>query len=403
VNVHPFIEAEKRAGHSVKRACEPLKVSRAAFYARRSDTLSKRRRQDAELTERISLVHAGSRGAYGAPRVHAALRQTGTLCGRRRIARLMREAGLTGRCRRPRVRTTVPDPRAAHGPRLRALHQAEHPQVRRHHPHRERRGLALPGHRHRHRLPQGRRLGHRRPPANLPGQPRPSPPPARPESPSRDSSSTPTGAANTPAGNSRSSPVPRASACPSGGPESAGTTPSGSPASLPSSANSSPQTATCGPAEPQPVLRSSSTSRAGTTSAACTAAWAIAAPPTTRPPSLPDRHDHRVRQSGASSPGVGSTRRVGLRRRNSLVVLSRLAVPGRPAPSPGPSVGWADRLPGPRHSSRYRLGTQKLAQVTRRLPAAAAEPGIRWRQPFRPAGSAVGRPPPAGAFAGRRC
>ncbi|MFD5475600.1 hypothetical protein, partial [Streptomyces sp. NPDC127105] len=29
MSVHPFIEAEKQAGHSVKRACELLKVSRA--------------------------------------------------------------------------------------------------------------------------------------------------------------------------------------------------------------------------------------------------------------------------------------------------------------------------------------------------------------------------------------
>jgi len=118
VNVHPFIEAEKCAGHSVKRACDLLKVSRAAFYARRSDRPSQRRREDAELTDRISQVHAASRGAYGSPRVHAALRQTGTSCGRRRIARLMREAGLTGRCRRRRVRTTVPDPHAGFRPDL---------------------------------------------------------------------------------------------------------------------------------------------------------------------------------------------------------------------------------------------------------------------------------------------
>jgi putative transposase len=38
VTVHPFIEAEKHAGHSVKRACELLKVSRAAYYARRTAT-----------------------------------------------------------------------------------------------------------------------------------------------------------------------------------------------------------------------------------------------------------------------------------------------------------------------------------------------------------------------------
>jgi putative transposase len=38
VTVHPFIEAEKTAGHNVKRVCELLKVSRAAFYARRTGT-----------------------------------------------------------------------------------------------------------------------------------------------------------------------------------------------------------------------------------------------------------------------------------------------------------------------------------------------------------------------------
>ncbi|MFE5211606.1 IS3 family transposase [Streptomyces sp. NPDC056600] len=118
MNVHPFIEAEKRAGHSVKQACDLLKVSRAAFYARRTGKPSERRRQDAELTDRIIEVHAGSRGAYGSPRIHAALRQAGALCGRRRVARLMREAGLTGRCRHRRVRTTVPDPGAGHRPDL---------------------------------------------------------------------------------------------------------------------------------------------------------------------------------------------------------------------------------------------------------------------------------------------
>ncbi|MFD3637637.1 IS3 family transposase, partial [Streptomyces sp. NPDC058664] len=43
---------------------------------------------------------AGSRGTYGAPRIHAVLKREGTDCGRRRVARLMRQAGLTGRTRR---------------------------------------------------------------------------------------------------------------------------------------------------------------------------------------------------------------------------------------------------------------------------------------------------------------
>jgi putative transposase len=69
VTVHPFIEAEKQAGHSVKRACELLKVSRAAFYARRTSTPGPRALQDAELSEQITTVHARSRGTYGAPRI----------------------------------------------------------------------------------------------------------------------------------------------------------------------------------------------------------------------------------------------------------------------------------------------------------------------------------------------
>ncbi|MCX5233398.1 IS3 family transposase [Streptomyces sp. NBC_00233] len=118
MNVDPFIEAEKTAGHNVKRTCEPLKVSRTAYYARRNGNPGPRAVRDAELTEQITVVHQQSRGTYGAPRVHAALKRNGAGCGRRRVARLMRQAGLTGRHRRRRHRTTVPDPHAATHPDL---------------------------------------------------------------------------------------------------------------------------------------------------------------------------------------------------------------------------------------------------------------------------------------------
>jgi transposase InsO family protein len=116
VTVHPFIEAEKQAGHSVKRAGELLEVSRAAFYARRSGEPGPRAVRDAGLTDKITEIHADSRGSYGAPRVHAVLRQGGERCGRRRVARLMRQAGLEGRHRRRRHRTTTPDPPASARP-----------------------------------------------------------------------------------------------------------------------------------------------------------------------------------------------------------------------------------------------------------------------------------------------
>ncbi|MER6280282.1 hypothetical protein ABT202_28975 [Streptomyces sp900105245] len=67
VTVHPFIEVEKQAGRSVKRACEMLEVSRAAFYPRRAATPGHRAVRDAELVEQITAVHEQSRGTYGGP------------------------------------------------------------------------------------------------------------------------------------------------------------------------------------------------------------------------------------------------------------------------------------------------------------------------------------------------
>jgi putative transposase len=75
VKAHPFIGAEKAAGHGIARACRLLKVSRAAYYQRRAGGLSPRAAADAAITARISSIHTESRGTYGSPRVHQALRR----------------------------------------------------------------------------------------------------------------------------------------------------------------------------------------------------------------------------------------------------------------------------------------------------------------------------------------
>jgi transposase InsO family protein len=114
VNLYPFIEAEKTQQRNVKRACELLEVSRAAYYAHRADSPSTRRQLvDQELTEHIRQAHQRSKGRYGAPRIHAQLRRAGYRHGRKRIARLMRAAGLHGRTPRRFKRTTIADPAAA--------------------------------------------------------------------------------------------------------------------------------------------------------------------------------------------------------------------------------------------------------------------------------------------------
>ena len=113
MNCYPFIEAEKAQQRNVKRACALLEVSRAACYAARDGQPCDRDRQDAELTTRIRAEHKRSRGRYGAPRIHAELRRQGRRHSRKRVARLMRQAGLAGRAPRRWKKTTIADPAAA--------------------------------------------------------------------------------------------------------------------------------------------------------------------------------------------------------------------------------------------------------------------------------------------------
>ncbi len=71
-------------------------LSKAGYYAWADRQPSARAVADAALLKRIRTVHLGSRKTYGSPRVHAELRGLGERHGRKRIARLMREAGLVG-------------------------------------------------------------------------------------------------------------------------------------------------------------------------------------------------------------------------------------------------------------------------------------------------------------------
>ena len=84
MNCYPFIEAEKAQQRNVKRACELLKVSRAAYYAARDGQPSDRDREDADLMTRIAAEHKRSEGRYGAPRIHAELRGQGRRHSRKR-------------------------------------------------------------------------------------------------------------------------------------------------------------------------------------------------------------------------------------------------------------------------------------------------------------------------------
>ncbi len=112
MKVYPFIEAEKAAGHNVAKACGLLEVSKSAFYERRNGVPSARTLSDAELLEHITAIHTESKGTYGAPRIHKELLHRHVACGKRKVTRLMRAAGLEGRCKKRWRTTTVADPAA---------------------------------------------------------------------------------------------------------------------------------------------------------------------------------------------------------------------------------------------------------------------------------------------------
>lgn len=93
--------------------CRVLGVSRAGFYAQRKRGPSARAKRDEELRAQIRTAHYQSRRTYGSPRVHAELQAAGERCGRKRVARLMREEGLRVKVRR-RSRPQTTDSRHSH-------------------------------------------------------------------------------------------------------------------------------------------------------------------------------------------------------------------------------------------------------------------------------------------------
>lgn len=106
-------------GIDVAVACRVLKVSRSGYYEWRDRSLSERTQENELLVKYIEQIHADSRGTYGSPRVHAELTLgLGLSVNRKRVARLMREAGIQGLYRRKRSWTTVRDPAAEPAPDL---------------------------------------------------------------------------------------------------------------------------------------------------------------------------------------------------------------------------------------------------------------------------------------------
>jgi transposase InsO family protein len=108
--------AQYRAEFPLRVMCRVLQVSPAGFYRWQHRGPSVRRQEDTQLQVQIAAFHRQSRRRYGSPRIHEDLRAAGAQVGRKRVARLMRAAGLRGTPRRAFRITTQSDDRQVPAP-----------------------------------------------------------------------------------------------------------------------------------------------------------------------------------------------------------------------------------------------------------------------------------------------
>jgi putative transposase len=93
--------------YPIATMCRCLGVCTSGYYGWRRRQPSSRSRSDAELLAKIREAYEASGRRYGAPKIQAELAAQGIRVGRKRIARLMRSAGLRGVTRRKAPRTTI--------------------------------------------------------------------------------------------------------------------------------------------------------------------------------------------------------------------------------------------------------------------------------------------------------
>jgi putative transposase len=100
-----LIHAEK-AHFPVRAMCRALNVSPSGYYAFHSRPKSARAVEDEKLEAQIQTIHESSKQRYGSPRITAELKANGTKVSRKRVARLMNDAGISASAPRKFVQTT---------------------------------------------------------------------------------------------------------------------------------------------------------------------------------------------------------------------------------------------------------------------------------------------------------
>ena len=103
---------------SIEEMAQTLNVSRSGYYRFTQGKPSRREQENAMLLEKISLIHTESRETYGSPRIHSQLKEEGLSCSRKRVAKLMKKAGIKAKMNKKFKKTTNSNPKAFVAPNL---------------------------------------------------------------------------------------------------------------------------------------------------------------------------------------------------------------------------------------------------------------------------------------------
>lgn len=103
---------------SIERMSSVFKVSRSGYYQFLRAKPTKRAQENNRLLLKIKATHQSSRQTYGSPRIHAELREEGERCSRKRVARIMKKAGILAKMKRRFKVTTRANPNATVAPNL---------------------------------------------------------------------------------------------------------------------------------------------------------------------------------------------------------------------------------------------------------------------------------------------
>ena len=90
---YQFVE-QRRGQFPVSALCRVMQVSRGGYYAWLSRKPNEREKENETLLCQIRRFFERSKHTYGSPRILRDLREEGFRCGKHRVARLMRQAGL---------------------------------------------------------------------------------------------------------------------------------------------------------------------------------------------------------------------------------------------------------------------------------------------------------------------